>query len=139
MAFNGYLIKLGGSGGTELPMKFMSIESYKSTPNQRMESKAARSVTGVLNRTTVSHVATKIEFETPYMTNLDRKQLNDLLAANWIVPLERKIKIYFYDDENDSYREATCYMPDVQYTIDHIDLNTNLVYYKPVRYAFIEY
>lgn len=139
MAFSGFLIKLGGPNGAELPMKFMSIESYKSTPNQRMESKAQRSVTGYLNRTTVSHVATKIEFETPYMTNTERNQLNSLLTAHWLIPLERKINIYYYDEELDTYREAICYMPDVQYTIDHIDLDTNTVYYKPARYAFIEY
>ena len=28
MAFSGYLIKVGGSNGTILPMKFMKAESY---------------------------------------------------------------------------------------------------------------
>ena len=29
MAFNGYLIKIGGSNGTILPMKFIKYEEYK--------------------------------------------------------------------------------------------------------------
>ena len=71
MAFAGYLIKLGGSSGNELPMTYMKPESYVAEPNQRMESEAARAVTGLLHRTTVSHTATKIEFETPIMRNSD--------------------------------------------------------------------
>ena len=139
MGFNGYLIKLGGAGGTELPMKYIAIGSYKSTPDQRMESKATRSVTGILHRTTVEHKAVKIEFTTPAITNKDVSALNTLLQGQYIDALERKIKIQFYNQETDSYREATCYMPDVDYTIDHIDLSTNTVVYNPVRFAFIEY
>lgn len=139
MAFSGYLIKLGGSSGAELPMRFMVVESYNSTPNQRMEVKANRAVTGLLHRTTVEHTATKIEFETPYMTNLDRVQLNSLLSANWTNALERKITLNYYDEETDTYKNGEFYVPDVKYTIDHIDLESNLIYYQPVRYAFIEY
>lgn len=139
MGFNGYLIKLGGSNGQPFPTKLIAVSSYKATPNQRMESKATRSVTGVLYRTTVSHVATKIEFTTTMLTNQDVSAVNHLLAAHFIDPLQRKILIEFYDEENDAYREATCYMPDVEYTIDHIDTDKNIVYYDGIRYAFIEY
>ena len=139
MSFSGYLIKLGGSSGTVLPMKYISYQTYSATPNQRMEAKANRAVTGLLHRTTVEHTATKIEFETTYMTNVDRQQLNALLSANWTNPLERKINLNYYDDETDSYKNGEFYMPDVKYVIDHIDLDRNLVFYKPTRYAFIEY
>lgn len=139
MAYEGYLIKLGGAGGVTLPMKFMGIETYKCTPNQRMEAKATRSVTGVLHRTTVEHTASKIEFETPNVTNMDIDELNTLLRNNFQSVLERKIVIQYYDNETNSYKTATCYIPDVDYTIDHIDQEANIIYYKPVRYAFIEY
>lgn len=139
MAYNGYLIKLGGSAGTELPLKYISLGSYKSTPNQRMESKATRSVTGLLHRTTVEHKATKIEFETPYIDNRDLQTLNNMIQNAFTNNLERKLTINYYDQETDSYRDAVCYMPDVNYTIARIDSNTNTVYYDSVRYAFIEY
>ena len=139
MAYNGYLIKLGGSAGTELPLKYISLGSYKSTPNQRMESKATRSVTGLLHRTTVEHKATKIEFETPYIDNHDLQTLNNMIQNAFTNNLERKLTINYYDQETDSYRDAVCYMPDVNYTIARIDSNTNTVYYDSVRYAFIEY
>lgn len=139
MAYNGYLIKLGGSAGTELPLKYISLGSYKSTPNQRMESKATRSVTGLLHRTTVEHKATKIEFETPYIDNRDLQTLNNMIQNAFTNDLERKLTINYYDQETDSYRDAVCYMPDVNYTIARIDSSTNTVYYDSVRYAFIEY
>lgn len=139
MAYAGYLIKLGGSGGTILPAKYIALDSYKSTPNQRMEAQATRSVTGILHRTTVEHKATKIEFTTPMLTNSDVRDLNNLLGSHFINALERKIVINYYDQETDSYRNATCYMPDVDYTINRIDTATDTVYYDGIRYAFIEY
>lgn len=142
MAYAGYLIKLGGSNGTSLPFKYFKAESYSCTPNQRMEASANRAVTGVLVRSTVSHTATKIEFETPFLTNTERKALNDLLwaamgsAAN---RLERKLDLEYYDDEMDTYKTGTFYVPDVQYSIYKVDNTRNIITYSPVRYAFIEY
>ena len=139
MAYSGYLIRLGGSAGTDLPMKYMAIGSYQCTPNQRMESRATRSVTGILHRTTVEHKATKIEFTTPVITNTEIANLNNLLRGYFSNDLEKKITINYYDQETDTYRDATCYMPDVQYPISRVDPVTNTVYYDGVRYAFIEY
>lgn len=139
MAYSGYLIKLGGSNGTVLPMEYMATESYKSTPNQRMEASATRSVTGLLHRTTVEHKATKIEFTTTVLTNTQLATLNNLLATHFSNNLERKITINYYDQETDSYRDAECYMPDISYDINHIDQDLNIVYYNGIRYAFIEY
>ena len=142
MAYAGYLIKLGGSNGTSLPFKYFRAESYSCTPNQRMEVSANRAVTGLLVRSTVSHTATKIEFETPFLTNTERKALNDLLwaamgsAAN---RLERKLDLEYYDDEMDTYKTGTFYVPDVQYSIYKVDNTRNIITYSPVRYAFIEY
>lgn len=139
MAFSGYLIKIGGSGGTELPMTYMKAESYKATPSQRMEVKAARDATGVLHRNTVEHTATKIEFETPPMTNRDVATLMGLFRSNWSNENERRLDIEYYNEEEDDYITADVYIPDIQYPIYRIDLATNTVYYNPIRIAFIEY
>ena len=139
MAYSGYLIKLKGGTAENLPMKYIGIESYSCTPNQRMESSANRATTGLLHRQTVSHKATKIEFETPHMTNKEVAALNTLLALHMTDALQRNITIEYYDEESDTYKEANCYMPDIQYKIDHVDNTNNIIYYKPIRYAFIEY
>ena len=139
MAYNGYLIKIGGSSGTILPFKYMKAESYQCTPDQRLELKATRAVTGKLVRTTASHTASKIEFETPFLTNKERKALNDLISNAYTNTLERKLNIQYYDDATDSYKTAEVYCPDVQYHIYKVDNTKNEIIYNPVRYAFIEY
>ncbi len=139
MAFNGYLIKLGGSSGTVLPLEYIKLSGYNSTPNQRMESEAERSVTGLLHRTTVEHTATKVEFTTPMMTNLQVAEMMTLFRSVWSSTAERKLDLEYYDEETDSYKTGTFYMPDIKFTIDHIDLALNLVYYGETRIAFIEY
>ena len=139
MAFSGYLIKLKGGTAEELPMKYIGIESYSCTPDQRMESQATRATTGLLHRTTVAHKPVKIEFETPPMTNKDISALNTLIQGHFTDALQRKLTIEFYNNETDSYRDATVYMPDTQYKISRIDKTNNIIYYDKVRYAFIEY
>lgn len=139
MAFNGYLLKLGGASGTVFPMKYIKIEGYDITPNQRMESEAKRTITGNLQRTTVSHTASKIEFNTPKMTNLDVDAMMSLFRSKWTNKRERKINLQYYDMETNSYKTGSFYMPDIKFPIERIDLETNLVYYGETRIAFIEY
>ena len=139
MAFNGYLIKVGGSSGTELPMKYIKLDGYSITPNQRMETEAKRDATGVLHRTTVSHTASKIEFNTPNITNKDVDNMMTLFRTNWSSSLERKLKLQYYDMESDSYKVGDFYMPDIQFQISRIDKTNNIIYYQETRIAFIEY
>lgn len=138
MAYNGYLIKVGGSTGTVLPMKYIKLEGYTITPNQRMESEAGRSVTGLLHRSTVSHTATKIEFETPHILNRDVDAMMTLFRNNWTNTVERKLSLEYYDMETDTYKTGTFYMPDIKFQIDHIE-NSKIIVYKETRIAFIEY
>lgn len=135
--YNGYLIKIGGPSGVELPMEFIKLEGYDITPNQRMESSAKRSVTGYLNRTTVEHTATKIEFSTPVMTDKDVHAIMGLFGNAWTSVIERKLNLEYYDMETGEYKTGTFYMPDIKFTIDHID--GNIVYYKETSFKFIEY
>lgn len=139
MAYNGYLIKLGGSLGTPLPMKFIKLDGYNISPNQRMEAEAGRSVTGLLHRTTVAHTASKIEINTPYMTNRDVDEMMTLFRNAWTSTLERKLNLEYYDMETDTYKTGTFYMPDIKFEIDHIEAALNMIVYKEIRIAFIEY
>lgn len=139
MAYNGYLIKLGGASGTVLPMKFIKVEGYDITPNQRMESEAKRAITGLLHRTTVEHTATKVEFNTPNLTNLESDEMMTLFRNAWTSVTERKLNLQYYDMETNSYKTGEFYMPDIKFSIDHIDNDLNMVYYRETRIAFIEY
>ena len=135
--YAGYLIKVGGPDGVPLPMAYIKVEGYDITPNQRMESKAARAVTGVLVRNTVSHTATKVEFSTPVMMDRDVHAMMGLFGNAWTSVLERKLNLEYYDMETGEYKTGTFYMPDIKFQIDHID--GNIIYYKEITIKFIEY
>lgn len=139
MSYNGYLIKLGGSNGTTLPMKYIKLEGYNITPNQRMETEAKRAVTGLLHRTTVEHTATKIEFNTPNLTNADVDAMMTLFRTAWTSTAERKLDLEYYDMETDTYKTGTFYMPDIKFQIYKADNVNNTLIYKEIRIAFIEY
>lgn len=132
MAYNGYLLKVGGK---QIPNKFIQLSTYSITPNQRMESSAERDITGMLHRETCEHTATKIEFNTPYIRGVEVAELNDLLGIAG--DHQRNVTVEYFDPETQSYKNADCYMPDVQYSI-YSEINNDLLY-SPIRYAFIEY
>lgn len=138
MAFSGYLIKMkNGNDVVELPLSYVKAESYSATPNQRLESSAARSTTGYLKRTTCDHTATKIEINTIPMTNTQWKTLWDLIKGKFSNLKQRNITLEYYDNESDSYQTGDFYMPDIEYPILRVDGNT--IYYDSIRLAFIEY
>lgn len=139
MAYNNFLIKLGGSGGTALSLEYIQYDTYKVTPNQRMDIEAGRDSTGLLHRSVVSHTATKVEFETPYMDNSRVDALMTLIRSYWTSTKERKINLQYYDPETDSYKSGTFYMPDIEFNIRNIDTVKKIVNYDPIRIAFIEY
>jgi hypothetical protein len=136
MAFNGTLVSVDG---WDIPYKFMSPESYKVTPNQRMESSAKRVTTGVLHRTTCSHTASKIEFNTPALWNADADTLMSNLRNRWSNTSQRKCEVTYFDPETNSHKTGTFYMPDIDFTIMKVDLVHNRILYAPLRICFIEY
>ena len=131
MAFQGYLIKVGNY---TIPLTYMKLESYKSAPNQRQDLDSYRDADGYLHRTVLAHTATKIEFETPYMFRSQMRSLIQGIRGQFTSDLERSCTVTYYDDETDSYKTGTFYMPGT------IELNLyNKEIYAPSRIAFIEY
>ena len=138
--FDGYLLYVKKNNQwVALPMQYVKAESYTVTPKQRMESEANRSVTGYLTRTTCEHVAVKVEIETTDLTNKQLAEVAGLFQQSFTNVLQRNITIKYYDPELDDYTEADCYMPDTDYPIKRVDVPEKIVYYGPIRYAFIEY
>lgn len=131
MAFQGYFIKVGNY---TIPLTFMKLESYKSAPNQRQDLDSYRDADGYLHRNVLSHTATKIEFETPYLTFKDMRTLIQNIRANYTDELARTVELTYYDEETDSYKTGTFYMPG---TVEYNWYNKEI--YAPSRIAFIEY
>ena len=131
MAFQGYLLKVGNY---TIPLQYMKLESYKSMPDQRQDLDSYRDANGYLHRNTLPHTATKIEFETPYMYRSQMRELLQGIQSNLTNGLERKCTVTYYDDETDSYKSGTFYLPaTMEYDLYNKDI------YAPTRFAFIEY
>lgn len=139
MAYAGYLLKVkSGNSYTVVPTQYIEGKTYSVTPNQRMEWSAERDVTGVLKRETVANMPPKIEFQTiQRLTNTQVSALNTIFSNAYTDAAQRRLTIQYYDPETDTYKDADCYMPDVEYKISEID--STKVYYEQLRYAFIGY
>jgi hypothetical protein len=136
--FQGWLLKVG-SGMTLVPTEMIKAETYKVSPNQRMEETAERDSTGVLWRETVPNMPPKIEFNTPAAYDTDINALNAIFRAAYSNEQERKLRVAFYDPEENVYQTWECYMPNIDFPIRTIDTDAKTILYDEIRYAFIGY
>lgn len=137
MAFNGYLIKVGTY---TIPMEYIALESYKVTPNMRMDLDPFRDANGELYRNVVPHQTSKIEINTPYLYGRQMKDLMSKITAQFTNATEKKCSVTFYCPDTDSYKTENMYCPDFVYEIYQINLTDyNRTIYKPFRLAFIGY
>lgn len=136
--FQGWLLKVG-SDMTLVPTDMIKAETYKVSPNQRMEETAERDSTGVLWRETVPNMPPKIEFNTPAAYDTDVNALNAIFRAAYSNEQERKLTVAFYDPEENVYKSWECYMPNIDFPIRTIDIDAKTIFYDEIRYAFIGY
>lgn len=137
MAFNGILLTVGDYDITG--ERYINYKSYSATANiQDMDS--FRNANGVLTRNALEHVPIKIEFETrENLTNEDVAEFWGSIRSNFSEPKERKASVTAYIPEYDDYITQDCYIPDPQFKIKRITPDTNIIYYEPIRIAFIGY
>ena len=132
--YEGYLLKIKD---TVFPLKYIVSGTYKSTDNQRTELKANRNESNLLVRQTSPNFKTKIEFETPILFLDEYEEIRNILNQGIINVRERKIQITYWNSEELKYKEAICYMPDIDYQPKN-QMNGELIY-DAMRLAFIEY
>lgn len=130
MAYSGYHIKMGSN---IFPERYIAVETYIITPNQRMDLDSYRDANGALHRTVLSHTASKIEWNTPYLYRADKVSMMSFLRANMSDVQSRTFSVTYYDDETDAYKTGTFYMPDIAFQEYAMGI------YLPTRLALIEY
>ena len=136
MAYQGYLLKVGG---VTVPLTTIKYETYKITPDQRLDFNSTRSTDGWLHRNALQHTATKLEYETPPMNSNQQANLMNIFRNAWTSYAERKCTVEYFDPEINGYKSGTFYMPDIQWIIRNVDNERGLVNYNQCRIAFIEY
>lgn len=133
--FQGYLLSFNGAN---LNNKYISLKSFKVTPNQRLEIEAYRDADSLLHRVTSPNFKTKIDFTTVAgLTLSDKEDMFNTINTGLINSNKKSYNIVYWNDDTSSYRQGKFYMPNVEYPIRRIS-DTDIIY-EPIRIAFIEY
>lgn len=133
MAYSGFLLKMNG---INIPLKYMAHDSYKVTVNTQ-DLDTYQDADGVLHRTVLEHSQIKIEWNFPFATNLFLQEFLGICRGIWGDGSERKCICTVYVPEWDKYYSGTFYMPD--FTFQVYSVNGNVIKYRSVRFALIEY
>ena len=134
MAYQGYLLKIGGN---IIPLKYMRASTYQALRSgQDLDS--YRDADGELHRTALEHFLYKVEFETPpLMTDVEMTKFLRLIQSQYIDVTETKVHMELYVPELNAYVEQDAYVPDIPFTIYYAD--SEKVQYEQTRVAFIGY
>lgn len=137
MAFNGYLIQIGGKT-TEIE-KYIVHRSYH-VSKKPLDMDSNRDGDGILKRVVLDHVPYTISFNLRNnLTNTDVQSFMSSIRASYTVPKERKLMLTFYNPEDDDYIAQDVYLVDPDFVIDHIDVKTNQIVYREISIKFIGY
>lgn len=136
MAFNGYLLKMGED---IFPLSFVYKESYKVVPNRRQDLDSSRNANGKLERNVLDHMPSTIVFQTKPMFNDDLDKMMTFIRTHYTIEKEKKIKLNYYCPDINGYKTGDFYLPDIEFSINLVDLEKNRILYNGFQLEFIEY
>lgn len=121
------------------PHKYMALDSWSSTPNQREEIKAYRDDnTRNLTRVTAAGRKTAIKFTTRSKLHLaEKKEIQNFFTAHESNATERKIRLVFWNDESNVYQVGYFYRPNMEFPIYRIEGND--IIYGEFAFDLVEY
>lgn len=136
MSFNGSLLSIGGAN---FPLKYVFKESYKITPNARLDLDPFRNTYGYLMRNVLEHTASKITFQTKPMWNNDHADMWSFIRSHYSDAHERKVQLVYYCPDLDDYDSGTFYIPDFTPPMDLVDVANRKIMFLSYELSFIEY
>ncbi len=134
MAFKGWLVKFGD---TAVPNKY--LEKYKETPNQRVDLDAYRDADVLLHRETSPNYKSKIIIPIRKLYLGEKILLKAIIDSGMINETERKVSATYWNSEEMDYKPGIFYIPDIEYTISHVDERKLNMVYEPFEIQLIEY
>lgn len=108
-----FLIKFGSA---ELPNNFLTNDGYVTTPNQRTELEAYRDANVELHRNTSSEYKTSIRLTFCPMSQSDKELLLSIISSGMINEIERKVKVRYWNEEINDYKDGYFYISDITYS-----------------------
>lgn len=136
MSFNGSLLKLGNDN---FPLKYVFKESYKITPQARLDLDPFRNTEGWLMRNVLSHKASKITMSVKPMWNNDHAQMWAFIRSHYTNEQERKLVLTYYCPDMDDYASGQFYIPDFTPQMDLVDVSNRKILFLSYELQFIEY
>ena len=136
MAFEGYLLKMGGD---VFPLSFVYKESYKITPNRRQDLDSGRNANGVLERNVLDHMPSTISFQAKPMNNTDLDKMMSFIRSHYVSEREKKLIIEYFCPDINGYKTGEFYVPDIEYVINMVDVEKKTILYYGFQLEFIEY
>ena len=136
--FSGYLLR-AVSTNTIFPNKFIKLESWTSTPDQREELVAYRDDNSRnLVRVTATGKKSVFSFKTRDNLHLkDKQEIQDFFYNAESDHDQRKVELEFWNDETNSYDTGYFYRPNMPFPIKRIDEDD--VVYGELTLEFVEY
>lgn len=136
--FNGYLLKAVATN-TIFPNKYLVYEGWDATPNQREEIKAIRDDnTRDLFRITAQGTKNSLTFTVKSGLHLaDKIIIQKFFTDAEVNHLERKIELEYWNDEDNEYKTAYFYRPDIKFTMKKITKDD--IIYKEFTIDLVEY
>ncbi|BCK01595.1 DUF6711 family protein [Anaerocolumna chitinilytica] len=130
MTGNGYVIK---RDGIAFPNALLAPDGYSNTPNRRQDKGSYTDGQGKTIRNILP-----IKRTTSKLKTIESLTYGQKLIVQSFFPNRDYVTLELWNDEINGYETATCYIPDVEYTIHHIDKHGNF-YYNAVEIEFISY
>lgn len=142
--FEGYLFKKTITQGTStidvpFPNRYIALDTWSSTPNQREEIKAYRDDnTRDLTRVTAQGKKSKFSFKTRKKLHLnEKKEIQQFFTSSEVDANQRKIQLTFWNDESNSYKTGYFYRPNMEFKIYKI--TDDDIIYDEMSFELIEY
>ena len=136
MAFGGYLIKIRGTTDYVVPEEYMQAATYKGTYSV-LDGDSKRNGNGELIRTVLPHKVAHCSVDTLRLTNTQIGNLMSSIQSRYTDSAEKKVRASIWVTEINDYVEADFYVPDIEFTINHIEPNE--IKYEPFTLEFIGY
>lgn len=130
MAFQGYFIK---KDGVPFPNRLVARKGYESVPNRRTDKNSYVDGMGELHRTILPKKRSTFVLRTVGdLSDADVTLIQSFFPNRDVVTLE------YWNREENAYKTAKFYVPEITYVTDILDENDQPVY-DPLEIEFIAY
>ena len=130
MTGNGYVLKVNG---TVFPNALLAPGGYSNIPDRRQDKNSYTDGRGATHRNILPVKRTTVKIKT-----IDGLTYGQKLIVQSFFPNRDKVVCEVWNDERNTYQTITAYVPDVEYTVKHIDKDGNF-YYNAVEFELIDY